>query len=95
MPVTLLVKHRVADFDSWKKVFNRNAATRNAHGCLATKVLRDANAPEVVVVLVRVKDLKAAKQYIRRAELVDGMWRAGVKEAPEVLYLDEIDGDGY
>jgi hypothetical protein len=91
MAVTVYVKHRVADFESWKKVFDERAEARSAQGCLGTTVFRDVNEPSVIVVLARMKDLETAKRYMRQTELVDGMWRAGVAQAPEVRYLDEIE----
>jgi len=39
---TLLVKHRVANFDKWKKVFDRLEGLREKHGFIAHSVHRDA-----------------------------------------------------
>jgi hypothetical protein len=95
MPVTVFVKHLVADFDVWKKTFDERAEARSVHGCIAAKVFRDANAPNVIVVLARMKDIASAKRYMRQTDVLDGMWRAGVKDAPEVLYLDEVDDGAF
>ena len=36
----LSVTHRVADFDSWKPVFDEHGASRKAHGAVGHRVLR-------------------------------------------------------
>src|SRR5436190_1850085 len=45
-----LVRHRVADFDAWKKVYDGFAPIQTEHGVLGHQVLRsneEANAPAV------------------------------------------------
>jgi hypothetical protein len=89
MPAALIVKHRVADFDQWKKVFDSMTPVRRQYGWLGHIVLRDAQDPNVVTIINRVKDLDGAKRYGGSQDLKNGMKDAGVQGAPEISFLEE------
>ena len=38
---TVIVRHRVADFDVWKVAFDEHGAARRDHGLVNTGLLRD------------------------------------------------------
>jgi len=91
MTAALVVKHRVADFAQWKKVFDAMTPVRKQHGWLGHTVLRDAQDPNVVTVVNRVKDLDGAKRYGASPELKKGMQEAGVQGPPEVSFLENAE----
>ena len=91
MTAALIVKHRVADFAHWKKVFDSMTPLRKQHGWLGHTVLRDAQDPNVVTVVNRVKDLDGAKRYGGSAELKNAMKDAGVQGPPEISFLENAD----
>jgi quinol monooxygenase YgiN len=88
---TLLVKHRVANFENWKRVFDTFEALREKHGFIGHSVHRDATDPNVVVIVNRVKEMSEAKAYGASKELREAMTGAGVQGAPEVLFLDDVE----
>jgi hypothetical protein len=92
---TMIVKHRVANFENWKAVFDEMGATRAQHGWTGHTVLRDASDPNMVVVVNRVKDLAGAKAYGGSDALRNGMSRAGVQGAPEVTFLEDAEDRKY
>ncbi|MGZ3424101.1 MAG: putative quinol monooxygenase [Polyangiales bacterium] len=95
MSAALIVRHRVANFDQWKKVFDGMTETRRAHGWLSTLVYRDATDPNMVTIVNRVRDLDGAKRYGSSPEIRDAMQRGGVQGPPEIHFLDESDEHAY
>jgi hypothetical protein len=95
MAASLIVRHRVADFDAWKKVFDSMHEVRKAHGWTQAIVYRDAQDPNIVTIVNRVKDLDGAKRYGGSKELKEGMAKAGVQGAPEVFFLEQADDRAY
>jgi quinol monooxygenase YgiN len=92
---TMLVKHRVANFESWKKVFDSMEAIRKEHGWLGHEVHRDALDPNVVVIVNRVRDVEGAKRYGGSEALRNGMQKAGVLGPPDITFLDEAEKKAY
>ena len=87
---TMLVKHRVANFDQWKVVFDSMAKTREEHGWTGASVHRDAADPNIVVIVNRVKTLEGAKKYGGSPGLREAMAKGGVQGAPEVTFLNDV-----
>jgi hypothetical protein len=88
---TLLVRHRVANFEKWKKVFDRLEGLREKHGFYAHSVHRDATDSNIVVIVNRVRDMTEAKTYGASHELHDAMIEAGVQGPPEITFLNDVE----
>jgi quinol monooxygenase YgiN len=88
---TIIVRFRVTDFDRWKAVFDRMAATREEHGIAGSSVHRDAEDPNVVVTILRAASLQAARAWGGSEALRSAMAEAGVVGPPEVQYLDDVE----
>jgi quinol monooxygenase YgiN len=95
MAAALIVRHRVANFDAWKKVFDSMFDVRKKHGWLSAIVYRDATDPTVVTIINRVKDLDGAKRYGQSDELRQAMAKAGVQGPPEVFFAEEVEDRPY
>ncbi|MFI5307717.1 MAG: cyclase [Polyangiales bacterium] len=95
MTAALIVRHRVASFDAWKKVFDSMTETRRAHGWISTLLYRDASDPNLVTIVNRVKDLDGAKRYGGSAELRAAMDKGGVLGAPEIFFVEEAEERKY
>jgi hypothetical protein len=95
MAAALIVRHRVANFDAWKTVFDSMTEVRRQHGWIATLVYRDAADPLMVTIVNRVKDLDGAKRYGSSPALKEGMQKAGVQGAPEIFFVEEAEERGY
>jgi antibiotic biosynthesis monooxygenase (ABM) superfamily enzyme len=88
---TMIVKHRVANFESWKAVFDEMNPVRAKFGWTGHIVLRDATDPNLVTIVNRMKTLENAKAYGGSPELRAGMQRAGVVGAPEISFCEDAD----
>ena len=74
----LLERHKVQDYDRWRKVFDGDAAGREAAGCRGARVFRSADDPNEVVVLFEWDGLESARQRIESATLSRKFGEAGV-----------------
>jgi quinol monooxygenase YgiN len=73
-----VVRHRVADFGAWKKVYDGFAPTQAEHGVHAHQVLRSIENPDDVIVTHAFDSLEAARAFFAMPELKDVMSQAGV-----------------
>jgi hypothetical protein len=95
MAAALIVRHRVANFEAWKKVFDSMVELRREHGWKSAIVYRDGADPNMVTIVNRVKDLDGAKRYGGSPELRAGMEKAGVQGPPEVFFVEEVEERSY
>ena len=88
---TLLVKHRVANFEEWKKVFDgmdhvcAGSTDSRAAPCIATPPTRTWS-----IIVNHVRTLDGAKKYGGSQELRDAMAHAGVQGMPEISFLNDV-----
>jgi hypothetical protein len=87
----LLIRHRVADYDTWKRVFDGDADTCRAHGSGMARVFRSDSDPDEVWLLMEWDDLARARLFTRSDDLLDLIERAGVTDRPDYWYLEETD----
>lgn len=84
----MYVRHKVADFDQWKVVFEELEPFRQQSGSSGSHIFRHAaNANEVLVVT----DWNQKEQGVKfgqSEELKNGMERAGVISAPEITFSE-------
>lgn len=91
MSVTLFIKHKVSNFESWKKVYDEIASVRKGIGVSSASVHRDSSDPTTVVVTHQFKDLKTATTFANSEELKAGMKRAGVMSQPELWFAEDVE----
>ncbi len=85
----ILVRHKVKDFDVWKKLFDADAGNRQASGSKGAVVLRALDDPNMVYILFEMEDMDRAKAFFQSDQLKKTMENAGVVGEPHVHYLDE------
>ena len=87
-----IVRHRVADFDAWKKVYDGFAPIQTEHGVLGHQVLRSIENPNDVIVTHAFDSREAAKAFFAMPELKEAMSEAGVNaDSVEISYFDEVE----
>ena len=87
-----LVRHRVADFDAWRKVYDGFAPMQADHGVHAHQVLRSIENPNDVTVTHTFNSREAARAFFAMPELKEAMSQAGVNaDAVEISYFDEVE----
>jgi heme-degrading monooxygenase HmoA len=88
----LLVRHKVEDYDSWKPVFDHDhGATREQWGSKGGRILRNAEDPNELVILLEWDSLENARQFAIADDLREAMQRAGVADQPDIYFLEEIE----
>ncbi len=87
-----LIRHRVADFDTWKKVYDGFAPVQAEHGVRAHQVLRSAESPNDIIVTHTFDSPDAARSFFAAPELKDAMSEGGVDaDSVQVSYFDEVE----
>ena len=81
-----LVQHTVADYAKWKIVFDEHIATRKSFGSRGAQVMRSADNPNAVTVLIEWDSTQNAQKFSESDTLREGMERAGVTSKPEIFY---------
>jgi hypothetical protein len=81
---TLLVRHQVEDFATWRSAYDGAEGLRQEFGCTANEVLVSPADDHDVYVLHRFPSLEQAQGFASSDGLHEIMGRAGVKGAPRV-----------
>ncbi len=93
--VTLVIFHHVADYDSWKTVFDEHEGVRRGHGQLEHRVFRSVDNPNRVVVHNDFPGEHAARGFMADPSLSAGMKRAGVTDEPWLGLTERIEQKRY
>jgi heme-degrading monooxygenase HmoA len=85
----LLIRHKVADFEKWKPVYDAHAQARQKAGLTEEQLLRGIDDPNEVILLFKADDLEAAKEFCQSSDLRAAMQRAGVVDTPDLYFLSK------
>lgn len=83
----VLARHKVADFEHWKKFYDADADLRRQAGLHEVFVLRNTADPNEVYVLASVDDPAKAHAYSDTPDLARKMTEGGVIDHPDIVYL--------
>jgi hypothetical protein len=86
---TMIIRHRVEDFSTWREAYLAHASTRSAAGVTRSRVFQTEGDPNQVVVEFEVKDLEVAKTFSKSKDLKEKMKKAGVIGQPDFYYLND------
>ena len=87
-----LVRHRVAEFDAWKKVYDDFAPIQADHGVHAHQILRSIENPNDVIVTHTFDSPEAARAFFAMPELKEAMSQGSVDaDSVEISYLEEVE----
>lgn len=87
---TVIVKHTVKDYEAWKKVFDADAVNREPVST-GGRLLRSAENPNEVTVVLQVKHLEKAKEWAQNPKLKETMQSAGVTSAPDIRFYQDAE----
>jgi heme-degrading monooxygenase HmoA len=87
----VLIRHKVEEYKRWKPAFDAHGATRKASGSKGGRLLRSAEDPNELVILLEWDNLQKARQFAQSDDLRNTMQRAGVVGKPEVYFLEELE----
>lgn len=85
---TLFVRHDVADYATWRALYDDFDATRSAMGVTSASVYRAADDPNNLTVTHDFATIEAAQAFAGSPELKDVMSRAGVVGAPDIWFTN-------
>ena len=91
----MIVKHKVADFNNWKKAFDSMTPVRKSHGWLGHEVYRDPQDPNDVTIVNRVATIEGAKAYGTSPELKAAMQNGGIVSEPSISFLQDEESKAY
>ena len=88
----LLVRHKVEDYERWKPVFDHDhGATRARSGSKGGRILRNADDPDELVILLQWDTSENARRFAAADGTREAMQRAGVTDQPDVYFLEEVE----
>ncbi|MCH8816223.1 MAG: hypothetical protein IIC92_00585 [Chloroflexi bacterium] len=80
----VFIQHRVADFDTWKPLFDADHARRVETGLKDARVFRLDGDENMLLVAFQTDDLSSFAKMMADPELAAAMKEAGVISEPEV-----------
>ena len=84
---TIILSHRVKEFNSWKKHFDADLPRRKAAGLKDLKVGRRSDDPNNVYLIFESSNPQGLQKMLKDPDLKRVMDEAGVISAPEVIVL--------
>ena len=87
--VHVLVRHKVADYDKWRALYDSDGDAHKAAGEKGCQVFRNHADPSEVVLLFEWESAEKLNEVMGSDHLKEKMAEAGVTSPPEVLMLDK------
>lgn len=88
--VHLLIRHKVADFDAWKAVFDSAFMFRKSAGEQSFHLYRDANDTSDLTLFFEWESAALAERFVKSDKLREEMRHAGVQGTPEIRIMHEV-----
>ena len=88
---SVLVRHKVEDYDKWRASFFQYGGTRQESGSQGVRVFRNTKDRNELLVLLEWDELERAHQFFQSEELRQRMQQAGVTEQPDIVFLEEVE----
>ena len=88
--IYLLVHHEVADYPSWKTIFDSSLDWRSKNGERNCRIFRGIQNPNELTLMFEWESMEKARAFMASDELKTRMANAGVKTPPRVDYLTEM-----
>jgi hypothetical protein len=87
--VRLFVRHQVADYPAWRRVYDDFDAERQTLGVTGQGVFRSVGNPNDITVWHDFPTREAADSFVSSPRLRDTMQQAGIQGAPEIWSAEE------
>jgi hypothetical protein len=89
----ITIKHKVADYEKWRKEYDAHDSVRLAYGISHFVVGRGLEDPNLILIIDKMSDVQKAKEFSVLPDLKEKMKKAGVTGKPEFGYYDVIRND--
>jgi heme-degrading monooxygenase HmoA len=88
---TLLVDHKVANYDAWRPEYDRAMAAEWSSPIRSHQVWRGQDDPNHVIVASTFDSREAAEAFSKSPELREAMGRAGaIESSVQIHVMDEV-----
>ena len=87
-PMTMLVKHKVANFAKWMPAYEADDSARVSYGLHNFVVSRGAKDSNMVMIALHMDDTTRVKQFSMLPSLKATMKKAGVIGVPKIMYTE-------
>jgi hypothetical protein len=87
---TMFIRHSVANYQAWRKVYDGFAAVQKARGVTAQAVYQAANNPNDITVTHDFATVEAAHAFVDSKELKSAMHDAGVVGTPTIWFTNKV-----
>jgi hypothetical protein len=88
--INVLIHHEVADYAAWKALFDSAYDWRRKNGERNCRIFRSAGNVNDLTLFFEWESLEKARTFMASEELKARMAGAGVKGAPRVDFLTEV-----
>jgi len=88
--INVLVHHEVADYPSWKVVFDAGLDWRHKNGENSCRIFHTAGNLNDLTLLFEWESLEQARAFMASDELKAKMSAAGVKGQPQIEFITEM-----
>lgn len=87
------IKHKVADYDKWRKEYDSHDSVRMAYGISHYMIGRGIDDANTIMIIDKINDVKKAKEFSVLPELKEKMKKAAVIGKPEFTYYEVLRND--
>ena len=87
---TMFIRHTVANYKAWRKVYDDFAPVQKAKGVTAQAVYQAADNPNDITVTHDFATVEAAHAFVNSEELKSAMQNAGVACPPTVWFTNKV-----
>ena len=87
----LVVRHKIADYGKWKLAFDSDAGNRKEHGSEGGYLLRNADDPNEIVIVLEWESIQGMRQFAQSDKLKEAMRAGGVLDKPDVYVCEEVE----
>lgn len=91
MTYNLLIRHQVADYDTWKPLFDAHAANRKSHGSNGGLLFRNADNENELIGIFSFDSVDDAREFTQDPSLREAMANAGVIDRPDLYFLNQVE----
>lgn len=85
----MLCRHKVADYDHWKLIFDSNSLAQQNAGLKVELHWRGIEDPNEVFILFAVDDIERAKTFVTPPEPTDARQKPGLFNKPVVYFIKD------
>lgn len=91
--VTMIIRHKVEEYDKWKRGYDEADWLRKLHGIMFASVHREESDPNDIIAVHQFKDMKGAKDFAKAVpSLMAGI---GVIGPPEIWFAEDVEHTTY